>query len=74
MICLYKATVDDIIRAFMQIANYCSWIKGGSSSKGLDRASLKLKAATYTGDPKFMTKSNKVIPWSPRNEYKLYCI
>jgi hypothetical protein len=37
--------VDDLISAFMQIANYKSWLKGGSTRKGHDFATLKLKAA-----------------------------
>ena len=28
MTCLYEATVDDMIHAFMQIANYRAWLKG----------------------------------------------
>lgn len=34
MACMYKAIVDDMIRAFMQITKYCSKINGGSSCKG----------------------------------------
>ena len=43
MTCLYEATVDDMIRAFMQIANYQTWLKGGSDGKGHDLASLNSK-------------------------------
>jgi hypothetical protein len=32
-----KAIVDDMIWAFMQIAIYQAWLKGGSSMKGLDQ-------------------------------------
>ena len=28
MTCIYEAIVNDLIRAFMQIANYRSWLKG----------------------------------------------
>ncbi len=55
MTCLYETIVDDMIRAFMQIADYRFWLKGGSSGKGPDQLSLKLKAAAHTGDPKFLS-------------------
>ena len=29
MACLYETTMDDVIRAFMQIADYRTWLKGG---------------------------------------------
>lgn len=53
---LYEATIDDMIQAFVQIANYHNWIEGGLYSKNPDQTSLKLKAATYTGDPKLLAK------------------
>jgi hypothetical protein len=28
MTCLYEAIVDDMIRVFMQIGNYRTWLKG----------------------------------------------
>jgi hypothetical protein len=37
MICLYEATVDNMIRAFIQIANYWTWLKGGLMVKVLIR-------------------------------------
>jgi hypothetical protein len=43
MTCMYEVTVDDLICAFMQIANYKLWLRGGSTGKGHDFASLKLK-------------------------------
>ena len=57
MSCLYEATVDDMIRAFVHIANYWSWLKGGSSGKGPDQPSLKLKAAAHIGDPKLLAEA-----------------
>ena len=57
--CLYKATVDDMIRVFMQIANYRTWLKGGSDGKGLDSASLKLKATARCRDPKMLANAMK---------------
>ena len=62
MTCLYEATVDDMIRAFMQIANYRTWLKGGSDGKGPDSASLKLKAAARCGDPKMLADAMKSYP------------
>jgi hypothetical protein len=59
MTCLYEATVDDLICAFMQIANYRSWLRGGSTGKGLDYVSLKLKAAARYGDPKLLADAMK---------------
>lgn len=53
---LYEATIDDMIQAFVQIANYHNWIEGGLYGKNPDQTSLKLKAATYTGDPKLLAK------------------
>ena len=59
MTCLYEATVDDMICAFMQIANYQAWLKGGLDGKGLDFASLKLKIAARCGDPKILVDAMK---------------
>ena len=36
IIYLYEIAMDDMIRAFMQIANYWTWLKGDSNGKGLD--------------------------------------
>ena len=54
--------MDDMICAFMQITNYRSWLKGGSSGKGPNQASLKLKAAAHTGDPKLLAKAMRSYP------------
>jgi hypothetical protein len=62
MICLYETTMDDMIRTFMQFANYRTWLKGGSDGKGLDSASLKLKAAARCGDPKMLVDAMKSYP------------
>jgi hypothetical protein len=62
MICLYEATVDDLICVFMQIANYRSWLKGGSTGKRPDYASLKLKATARCGDPKLLADAMKSYP------------
>jgi PHP family Zn ribbon phosphoesterase len=41
MTCLYEATLDDLIHAFMHITNYISWLRGGSITKGPNLTSLK---------------------------------
>ena len=56
---LYKMTMDNLIRAFMQIIYYRLWLRGGSTSEGLDFASSKLKAATKCGDPKLLGNAMK---------------
>src|ERR1700737_618984 len=60
--CLYKATVDDLICAFMQIANYMLWLRGGSAGKGLDTASLNLNVVIMCGDPKLLAEAMKSYP------------
>ena len=59
MTCLYEAIVDNLIRAFMHIANYRSWLKGDSTSKGPNSTSLKLKATARCGDPKLLVDAMK---------------
>lgn len=51
IIYLYKATMDIMICAFMQITKYWTWLKGVSNGKGLDSVSLKLEAVTMSGYP-----------------------
>jgi hypothetical protein len=58
---LYEATVH-LIRAFMQISNYRSWLKGGSTDKKPDFASLKLKADARCGNPKLLADAMKSYP------------
>jgi hypothetical protein len=62
MICMYKAIVADMIRVFMQIANYRAWLKGGSHGKGPNSASLKLNAAAKCRDPKKLVDAMKCFP------------
>ena len=59
MTCLYEATLNNMIRAFMHIATHWAWLKGGSDGKGLDSMSLKLKAATTCEDPKILGDAMK---------------
>ena len=62
MICLYEATLDEFIRAFMQITNYGLWLRGGFTGNGLDIASLKLKVVAQCGDPKHLADVMKSYP------------
>ena len=48
----------------MQVANYRKWLKRGSDGKGLDSASLKLKAVAMCGDPKMLVDAMKAYPWA----------
>lgn len=62
MICLCEETVDDLIRVSIQNTTYISWQRGGSTSKGLDSASLKLKHVARCGDPKLLADVMKSYP------------
>ena len=50
MTCLYEVTMDDLFRAFIQIANDRSWLRSGSIGKGHNPVSLKLKVASKCGN------------------------
>lgn len=54
IIYMYEMIVDDLISAFMHIANYISWLRGVSTSKGYDYIFLKLKAIARYGNPKLL--------------------
>ena len=62
MICLYETTVDDLIHAFMQIANHILWLRDGSTSKWYYFVSLKLKVVAKCGDPKLLVDAMKSYP------------
>ena len=62
MTCLYAATVDDLIRAFMQITSYRAWLKGGTSGKGPDKGTLRLQSAQRSGDPKLIAEAVRNFP------------
>ena len=62
MTCLYEATMDNMIRTFMQIANYRAWLKGELDGKSPDFASLKLKAVARRGDSKMLADAMKSYP------------
>lgn len=59
MICFYEPTIDDMIWAFIQIANYYTWLKSGSTRKRTNQASLKLKTTTQTRDLKLVAEAMK---------------
>ena len=62
MICLYEATLDDLICAFMHNANYRLWLRGGSTGKGLHFISLKLEAVARCGHMKVLANAMKSYP------------
>lgn len=62
MTCFNKAIVDDIFCALMQISKYMSWLKGGSTHKGHDSMSLKIKVVARTEDPKLPAEIYELLP------------
>ena len=56
MMSLYEATVDDLIRAFMQTTNYRTYLKGGRLEKDPDKAELRLRATQRSGDAEVIAK------------------
>ena len=62
MMCLYEATVDDLIRAFMQTTNYRTYLKRGRSGKGPDKAELRLRVAQRSGDAEVIAKVLSSFP------------
>ena len=54
--------MDDLIRAFMQTTNYRTYLKGGRSGKGPDKAELRLWAAQKSGDVEVITKVLSSFP------------
>src|SRR5665213_3149026 len=57
---LYVATVDDYIRAFLQVVAYYTFLKGGVGGDGPSKEELKLRGtqrrAQRTGDPTVLQK------------------
>ena len=57
---LYTATVDDYIRAFLQVVAYHQFLKGGVGGDGPSKEELKLRCAQRrahrTGDPAVLQK------------------
>jgi hypothetical protein len=55
---LYITTVDDFIRALMQVVWYYQYLKGGRAGTGPGKEELQLRAAQctteQTGDPKVL--------------------
>ena len=62
-----------MIHAFMQIANYRTWLKGRSDGKGPDLASLKLKTTARCGDPKMLADAMKAYPGAQDVRTTLLC-
>jgi hypothetical protein len=47
---LYIATVDDFIRALMQVVRYYQYMKGDRAGTGPRKEELQLRAAQYTAE------------------------
>ena len=56
MTCLYEATTDDFIRAFIQTSNYRTYLKGDRSGKGPNKVELRLWAARKSRDSEMITR------------------
>ena len=52
--------MDDLISAFVHVANYRSWWKGELIGEGLDHFSLKLKVVAKCSDLKVLADAMKV--------------
>ena len=63
---LYVATVDDYIRAFLQVVAYYQFLKGGISGVGPSKEELKLRwaqrRAERTGDPTVLQRAFLDMP------------
>src|SRR5579875_60245 len=63
---LYMATIDDYIRAFLQVVAYYQFLRGGSGGNGPSKDELKLRAAqrkaNRTGDPAALQKVLQSMP------------
>src|SRR5579875_3364021 len=63
---LYMATVDDYVRAFLQVVAYYQFLRGGSGGDGPSKDELKLQAAqckaNQTGDPAVLQKALLSMP------------
>ena len=63
---LYVATVDDFIRALMQVVRYFQYLKGDRAGTGPGKEELQLRAAQRTaertGDPKVLNAAMATLP------------
>ena len=63
---LYIATVDDFIRALMQVVRYYQYLKGDRAGTGPGKEELQLRAAQRTaertGDPKVLNVAMATLP------------
>lgn len=48
---IFEATLDDYVRAFMQVTSYYSFLKGERAGTGPRREELRLRSAQQTKDP-----------------------
>lgn len=71
MTCPHEAKVDDLIRTFMHIANYKSWLNSGPTGKGLDQYSLKFKVATKCNALERLAYAMNSFPWTTNLTQKI---
>lgn len=60
--CLYEVVLDDLVRSFMQIKNFRSWLKGYFLGKGLHSIFLELKVVAECRDLKLLEEVMKYFP------------
>lgn len=63
---LYVATVDDFVRAFMQVVKYYQFLKGDHGGKGPGKEELRLRvaqrSAQRSGNPKVLNEAISRMP------------
>jgi hypothetical protein len=63
---LYISTIDDFIRALMQVVLYYQYLKGNRAGTDLGKGELQLRAAQrtaeQTGDPKVLNDAMAKLP------------
>lgn len=66
---IYEVSVEDFARGFIQCTRYNAFLKGRASGTGPTKEELRLRAATRTGNLKYIYKAMEGIPGS--EEYLL---
>ena len=59
---LFDATCDDSIRAWMQMTNFRTYLKGHASDSGPSKDELRLRAARCSKDPKKIAEALNTLP------------
>ena len=57
MVDLYSATVDDYSRAALQSTSYFNFLKGGRCGTGPSNSILRLRLASWSGNPSRVAKA-----------------